>query len=263
MNEKKMNLTFDDYIFINDFFDEIVKSTKVSQDTTKNPEYICYFKPKEACSPGLPNKYELPFIGISEEEPKNENLFDGCLGKYFHGRGEDILREGKIVLYRKNIEKIAVELSLEERIDFNLANSLIFKIVLAHELSHWMFHYCPTSLDENEQDSINRLYHKINSNFHEYIAQKLTRKIFDIHPLFKVVFNWLLSRQNEPYLFEMPEEIFHIVAFKYNISLNVKNNVIIQEALLLGELNYECFKKLINKTNGFRGLRVGRGTLGL
>jgi hypothetical protein len=242
MSEKKMNLTFDDYIFINDFFDKIQRSTSGFG-----------FTPENAFSPGLPNKYNLPFIGISEEEPVNELFFDGFLGVYFHGGDKDISREGKIVLYRKNIEKIAFKLSLEERIDFNLANSLIFKIVLAHELSHWMFHYCPLNCDVdacNNQDSINRLYNKINRDLHEYIAQKMTRKVFEIHPLFEVVFNWLLSHQDEPYLFEMTEKINQIAAFKHLINCTVENNEIIQEALLAGEINYDCFKKLIEQKRG-------------
>jgi len=244
MNEKKTNLTVDDYIFINDFFD------KIKFDKIKSERNGFRFKPENAFSPKLPNKYNLPFIGISEEEPVNDLLFDGYLGAYFRGVDNDISREGKIVLYRKNIEKIAYELSLEKMIDFNLANSLIFKIVLAHELSHWMFHYCPLNCNDNEcddQDGINRLYNKIDRDLHEYIAQKMTRKVFEIHKLFEEVFEWLLIRQNEPYLYNMTEEIHKIAAFKHLTNCTDKNDKIIEEA---GKINYDFFKKLLEKNKG-------------
>jgi hypothetical protein len=78
----------------------------------------------------------------------------------------------------------------------------------------------------------------------------MTRKVFEIHPLFEVVFNWLLSHQDEPYLFEMTEKINQIAAFKHLINCTVENNEIIQEALLAGEINYDCFKKLIEQKRG-------------
>jgi hypothetical protein len=172
-----------------------------------------------------------------------------------------INREGKIVLYKKNIAKIALQLSLEERLDFNLAYSLIFKIVLAHEISHWMFHYCVINCDEEKCktiDGINRLYANVNRDLHEYIAQKMTREIFKIHPLFELSFNWLLKNQKEPYTVDIVEGIDKIAAFKHFLICGAEKNTIIQDALNKGEIDYDCFKALLNQNRGsITGKRYG------
>ena len=251
MNLSINYLTQDDYLFLDKFIYEICKR-----------KFGFSFSPNEAQSSGLPHKYELPYIGISDEEPSNiEDLFDGFLGAYFRGNSEKINREGKIVLYRKNIEKIAFQLSLEERLDFNLAYSLIFKIVLAHEISHWMFHYCAINCSEencNALDGINKLYANVNRDLHEYIAQKITREIFKIHPLFELSFNWLLKNQNEPYTFDIKEAIDKIAAFKHFLVCKVDKNTVIQDALSKGEIDYECFKEVLKvKTGTIAGEQYG------
>lgn len=242
MNLIKNYLTQDDYLFLDMFIGKF-----------DNPNMGFAFSPKDSRSFGLPHKYELPYIGISEEEPINDDLFDGYLGAYFRGNSEKINREGKIVLYKRNIAKVAFQLSLEERLEFNLAYSIIFKIVLAHEISHWMFHYCAVNCDEvkcNSLDGINKLYARVNRDLHEYIAQKMTREIFKIHPLFEFSFNWLLKNQNEPYTFELNEGIDKIAAFKHFLYCEAENNTIIQDALNRGEIDYDCFQALLNQKRG-------------
>lgn len=250
MSSCKNHLSPDDYLFLDKFIGVIAES-KSGFD----------FCPMKSQSIGLPHKYELPYIGISEEEPISDCLFDGFLGVYSHGDKETINREGKIVLYRKNIEKTAFDLSFEKRLDFNLAYSLLFKIVLAHEISHWMFHYSRINCSDNNcntQDGINKLYANVNSDLHEYIAQKMTREIFKINPLFELSFNWLLENQKEPYTVNIDEGINKIAAFKYFLNYKSDNNNVIQDALNNGGIDYHCFKTLLDKKNGaIHGKRYG------
>jgi hypothetical protein len=238
-------LTQADYFFIDEFIERCIKASS-----------IFAFHPPRVSSSGLPHKYDLPYIGISEEETVlDNNWYDGYLGSYFRGDTNSIKREGKIVLYRKNIEKAAYRLSLDEKLDFSLSYSLIFKIVLAHELSHWMFHYCQIKIDDKDYDSedgINILYANIERNLHEYIAQKMTREVFKIHTLFELTFNWLLKNQEEPYTTNIPEDISKIAAFKYflltkgdkieTIRFIVNNNK---------EIDYDSFKVVLKDKRGF------------
>jgi hypothetical protein len=244
MSEFKNYLTQDDFLFIDDFIEKFDKSN-----------FGFCFLPERSRSIGLPHKYDLPYIGISDEEPINENLFDGYLGAYFRGNTDKINREGRIVLYRKNMKKLAIKFAETEKKDVELSYNLIFKIVLAHELSHWMFHYCAVNCDDEKCktiDGINRLYANVSSDLHEYIAQKMTREIFKIDPLFELSFNWLLKNQKEPYTVDIEEGIDKIAAFKHFLICKVDKNTVIQDAIIKGEIDYECFKEV---------LKVKRGTI--
>jgi hypothetical protein len=250
MSEFKNYLTQEDFLFIDEFIGKFDR-----------PNFGFGFFSERAKSIGLPHKYDLPYIGISDEEPINDSLFDGYLGAYFRGNIDLINREGRIVLYRKNIKKLAINFAETEKKDLELSYNLIFRIVLAHELSHWMFHYCAINCDEEKCktiDGINRLYANISSDLHEYIAQKMTREIFKIDPLFELSFNWLLKNQTEPYTVDILEDIEKIAAFKHFLICGAEKNTIIQDALNKGEIDYDCFKALLNQKRGaITGKRYG------
>jgi len=237
MSTANNHLSFDDFIFIDNFLEKI-------DNTGSGYKFLL----KNALSKGLPHKFDLPYIGISDEKPTNDKLFDGFLGKYFHGTNLQIKREGRIVLYYKNIEETAFRFALEEKLDFRLAYGLIFKVVLAHELSHWIFHYCPVCCGTAE--AINSMYDKVSDELHEYIAQKITRKVFEINPLFETTFNWLLKNQKEPYTIDIEEDINKIACFKSYLESKEVDISGGDFPWGTGKIEYEWFKELLFKKRG-------------
>ena len=73
-------------------------------DTKKSINFLL----KEAPANNMWHKYDLPFIGISDEDNFciKENWLDGVLGIY-KSQDQNWEKEGRIVLFRKNILKAA------------------------------------------------------------------------------------------------------------------------------------------------------------
>ncbi len=152
------------------------------------------FFPNYAPSTGLWHKYDLPYIGISDEEKKiaREKYFDGVLGIY-KSVGHDWVHEGRIVLFIKNIEKVASGYANKFQLPVEECIADLTKIVLLHEIGHWLFHY----MQENGSFS-NRHYDQISNDLHEAIAQHFVIKGIGNDASMKRMFDWLI-KDNPPY----------------------------------------------------------------
>ena len=112
---------------------------------------------KMAVSEGLWHRFDHPYVGLSYEDTSNckENTFDGYLGMYSYEK--DMLeREGRIILFRNPIKREAQQYSMERSIPFEDCHTDFKKIVLLHELGHWIFHYLRTA--ESRYNSCYQLY---------------------------------------------------------------------------------------------------------
>lgn len=152
------------------------------------------FNPDFAPATDIWHKYDLPYIGISDEDKPiiKENLFDGVLGIY---QTSDFKweKEGRIVLFRKAIEEVAEKYTK----DFNLPSEEclinLTKIVLLHEVGHWIFHCMST-----DKSKFNTDYSLINNQLHEAFAQYLVVKGIGDNASMKEMFDWLI-KGNPPY----------------------------------------------------------------
>jgi len=167
------------------------------------------FNPNKAPSKGLWHTFDLPYIGISDEEKEivREKYFDEVLGMYcsLDGVRES---EGRIVLFRKNIEKVASEYAWEFQRSVEDCIVDLTKIVLLHEIGHWLFHYMPANGSLS-----NRHYVQISPELHEVIAQHFTIEGIANDEALKKMFEWLI-KDNPPYNIILDFDSAAIVALR-------------------------------------------------
>jgi len=104
----------------------------------------------------------------------NEKIFE-TLGLYTH---ESVTKQGKIILFKKCIKEYSKRLK-EEYLAYNSITDkeiedIVYKIVLWHEMGHWMLHWF---LDKNGNRWNNDTYRYQNLDdiiLHEGIAQTFT-----------------------------------------------------------------------------------------
>jgi|GEM_PF-5760126 len=179
------------------------------------------FNPNYAPSSGIWHKYDLPYIGISDEEKiiVREKYFDEVLGIY-RSVGHDWDHEGRIVLFIKNIEKVAEEYANEFHLSVEDCIVDLTKIVLLHEIGHWVFHYMPAN-----GSFCNRHYDQIFPELHEVIAQHFVVKGISKDESLKRMFDWLIN-DNPPYNIIIEFEFAAIVALRIrnmdNVPLTLK-----------------------------------------
>ncbi len=194
-------------------------------------------------------KWDLPVIIISDEEPdsKTEDILDGVLGIYFHEKKWK--SEGRIVLYHKNIskasDKIVSALKDDEiTIDPKFANIALTKIVLLHELGHWI-HHCklPTKpVDKTKEDFHNNSNFNIQSTeLKEAIAQYYVwLAINEDSDLFKFFVKLLPENQNSKY--HGHKELIKqgangkLIIENYIINYELLKNVLTEEDILKVEV---------------------------
>ena len=179
------------------------------------------FCPNYAPSSGLWHKYDLPYIGISDEEKEivREKYFDGVLGIYT-SVGHNWDHEGRIVLFIKNIEKVADEYAKEFQLSVQDCIVDLTKIVMLHEIGLWLFHYMPANGSFN-----NRHYDQICHELHESIGQHFVIKGIEKNESLKRMFDWLI-KDNPPYNIILDFEPAAIVALRRmnfeNVPLTLK-----------------------------------------
>jgi|688.fasta_scaffold584948_1 hypothetical protein len=152
-------------------------------------------------------KWNLPVIIVCEKEPiyKRENILDGVLGIYFHEKKWK--SEGRIVLYPKNIQKASDEIVSalkddEITIDPEFAYDSLTKIVLLHELGHWIHHWkLPTKpVDKTEENChYNFNFKDQSTELKEGIAQYYVWLTIEKEPALIEVFEKLLIDQGPVY----------------------------------------------------------------
>lgn len=193
-------------------------------------------------------KWDLPVIIISDEEPiyKKEDILDGVLGIYFHEKKWK--SEGRIVLYPENIQMASDEIVSalkddEITIDPEVANIALTKIVLLHELGHWI-HHCklPTKpVDKTKEDFHNNSNFNIQSTeLKEAIAQYYVwlaiSKDNDLDKQLILVFEKLLIGQNP--LYYGHEQLIKqgangkLIIENYIINYELLKNVLTEEDIL-------------------------------
>ena len=152
------------------------------------------FNPGYAPAMDLWHKYDLPYIGISDEDKPidRENLFDGVLGIY-QSTDYKWEKEGRIVLFRKAIEEVAEKHAKDFQLPLDESMINLTKIVLLHEVGHWIFHCVST-----DQSKFNTNYSLINNQLHEAIAQYFVVKGIGENSPMKEMFDWLI-KGNPPY----------------------------------------------------------------
>lgn len=151
-------------------------------------------KPIKSVAKGLWHEYDLPYIGISDEDPKlQDNYFDGYLGMYA-AIDKNWEKEGRIVLFSKPIKRVAEEYSTHSGILKEESLNNIIQIVLYHEIGHWIFHYANI-----ENFRYNKFYNEINNDLHEAIAQFFVKEAIKNDQKLKDLFNWLCSKQSQIY----------------------------------------------------------------
>ena len=146
------------------------------------------------------------FLRISEEECSYvhfDNIFD-CLGYYQKREGENV--EGEIVLNKKCIENYALDLkqkgfNLKSRIYPFPYNECVFKIVLFHELGHWITHWMLDKDSKRWGDDFWEITPNPNDLL-DGLAQLFTYQAILIDPDFKnlkILFEIMLTGQTDPY----------------------------------------------------------------
>jgi hypothetical protein len=189
-------------------------------------------------------KWDLPVIIVSDEEPiyKKEDILDGVLGIYFHEKKWK--SEGRIVLYPKNIQMASDEIVSalkddEITIDPKFANIALTKIVLLHELGHWI-HHCklPTRpVDKTEKDChYNNNFKDQSTELKEAIAQYYVRFAIDKELTLIEVFDKLLEDQGDLYKGHKElikqGEIGKRIIENYIINYELLKNVLTEEDIL-------------------------------
>lgn len=194
---------------------------KLSSNFSVNNEFIDSVNANEIENSGIldcinilnsePGAKKIPACIIISEEETNcnlkENIFD-VLGYYTK---VGINKEGKIVLNKKCIEKCAKELSQK---DLKLNSAIvpypytesIYKIVLLHELGHWMTHWMLDSNNKRWDDKFWDLTPNPNDLL-EGLAQLFTYHAIlgdnDFKNL-KIIFETMLTGQCDPYHKHVP-----------------------------------------------------------
>lgn len=180
-------------------------------------------------------KWDLPVIIISDEEPisKTDNILDGVLGIYF--LENKWKSEGRIVLYHKNIRKASNEIAKNNPIDPKFAYISLTKIVLLHELGHWIHHWkLPTRpADKTEEDCHYNINFKDQSTeLKEAIAQYYVWLAIEEEPAIIEVFEKLLIDQGP---------VYH--GHKELIKQGANGKLIIENYII----NYELLKNVLTE----------------
>jgi hypothetical protein len=162
------------------------------------------------------HKYDLPFIGISDEDKniESESWLDNVLG-FYQSQDDDMWeKEGRIVLFRKNILKVAEKYTDKKGGD--VVSNFIFltKIVLLHELGHWIFHYMPIYSKNSTPyivSNYNKTYKYINTDLQEAIAQHFVKKGIGNDIDLTKMFDWLCNEQAEVYKTTLPGDLVKLI----------------------------------------------------
>jgi hypothetical protein len=188
-------------------------------------------------------KWDLPVIIISDEEPisKTDNILDGVLGIYF--LENKWKSEGRIVLYHKNIRKASNEIAKNNPIDPKFAYISLTKIVLLHELGHWIHHWkLPTRpADKTEEDChYNNNFKDQSTELKEAIAQYYVWLAIEKEPAIIDVFEKLLIDQGPVY--HGQKELIKqgangkLIIENYIINYELLKNVLTEEDILKVEV---------------------------
>jgi hypothetical protein len=183
-------------------------------------------------------KWNLPVIIISDEEPiyKTDNILDGVLGIYF--LENKWKSEGRIVLYHKNIRKASNEIAKSITIDPEFVYISLTKIVLLHELGHWIHHWkLPTRpVDKTEEDCHYNINFKDQSTeLKESIAQYYVWLAIHDKPE-ELIFDELLKDQGD--LYKGHKELIKqgengkLIIENYIINYELLKNVLTEEDIL-------------------------------
>jgi len=180
------------------------------------------------------HEYDLPCIEITDVEPTNKDkCFDGYLGIYC-SRDANWEREGRIVLFRKNIYKESIRYAMEFNLEKNICYINLTKIVLFHEIGHWIFHYVKTK---------NSIYNshliEINDNLSEPIAQYITETSIGNNVSLKKMFDWLNDNSNK--IYTIPDSFPKSLLF-----LSIYRDIIESHQLFpktIAEYNMDFFNK--------------------
>ncbi len=152
----------------------------------------------------IPNIIIPQCIEISDEEcsfMNSDTIFDK-LGVY---QSQQTNHEGKIILYKKCIENFGIEFynenhKLVTKITVNDCINAIYKIVLWHELGHWITHWM---LDFKKSRWDDRFWELTNPNdLLEGLAQTYTYYGIINDPevdTLKFIFEFMLLGQSDPY----------------------------------------------------------------
>lgn len=191
-----------------------------------------HFQLNKAPAKNMWYEYDLPFIGISDEDKniKTENWLDGVLGIY-KSQDQNWEKEGRIVLFRKNILNVAELFTAENGSDIDMNFIHLTKIVLLHELGHWIFHYMPI-YNRNDKYNIvshyNKFFKDIHPDLYEAIAQHFVRKGIEGDEELIKTFDWLCSKQPEIYNNKLPGDLqglieLHMQKDENNLCTNLKD----------------------------------------
>lgn len=190
-------------------------------------------------SKGLWQNYDLPYIGISSHDKVNrkEDILDGLLGMYSYDENH-LEIEGKIELFMNPILQFSEKYSLEKSMPFIDCHINLLKIVLLHEVGHWIFHYLPS-----KKSHYNSCHNLFSRELQEAIAQYFVIKAIDGNEPLNDLFIWLWKQQSalyEPKL-DCPIEAIRVIREEviHNLSEQVKES-----------LTIDWFKEFCNKRRG-------------
>ncbi len=172
-------------------------------------------------------------INWSDEKPqlnRNDNIFDllGC----YQSQDPEWQEEGRIIMYPNAIWEFAEEMvkSPENNVPVEELFNKLTRIILIHELSHWVFHWMPCNSVSGKIQR-NKIYKSFNTDLHEFVAQYFTWIAISKVERFQQegllsVFEDLCKNQPQLYsLYEKAKEIdFEQVLFAISNLRNVGKN---------------------------------------
>jgi hypothetical protein len=127
-------------------------------------------------------------INWNDEKPQinNDNIFD-LLGRY-KSQDSHWEEEGRIIMYPNAIWEYAEKLikSQGKNVPVEELFNKLTRIILIHELSHWVFHWLPCDSIHGEIQR-NKFYKSFNTELHEFVAQYFTWTAITENASFKLL----------------------------------------------------------------------------
>lgn len=134
-------------------------------------------------------------------KPKNDSFFDKYLGSYEHHENGQF--EGHINIYPANILSLVKDAKFSHKLSSEYKQMQFFKsvcrVVLLHELSHWLIHF--VRVGGVHVNHYNENYIRMSTYQHEQLAQICTSSMLK-KKIDNYTFGYLMEKSSEEYKLE-------------------------------------------------------------